>query len=206
MMASVCGIHAGRAADGSGQATFNPWVQGSTPWRPTRPDLHVYGFEVARAFGDKHRLFLRVFDGYCAGATEAVRRALDGPDAGAYGRLRAHVLAVADATASDACLRGCLLAKGTAELAAQDPAVAARARQTFGALEKLITSCITGAQRAGDIKPDADPARLAGLLLAVLRGIEALGKGGSSPASLRAIAETALAVLPVPQGGPADAS
>jgi hypothetical protein len=109
------------------------------------------------------------------------------------------VLAVADATASDACLRGCLLAKGTAELAAQDQAVAARAHQAFAAIEELIASCIAGAQRAGDIAPDADPARLAGLLLAVLRGIEALGKGGSSPASLRAIAETALAVLPVPR-------
>jgi hypothetical protein len=39
---------------------------------------------------------------------------------------------------------------------------------------------------------------LAGLLLAVLRGIEALGKGGSSPDSLRTIAETALALLPRP--------
>lgn len=38
----------------------------------------------------------------------------------------------------------------------------------------------------------------AGLLLAVLRGIEALGKGGSNPDSLRAIAETALALLPGP--------
>jgi AcrR family transcriptional regulator len=153
----------------------------------------VYG-----AFGDKHRLFLRVFDDYCATVTESVRRALEGPDDGACARLRAHVLAVADATASDAGLRGCLLAKGTAELAAQDPAVAARGRQAFASLEELITSCIAAAQRAGDIDPDADPARLAGLLLAVLRGIEALGKGGSSPASLRAIAETALAVLPVP--------
>jgi TetR/AcrR family transcriptional repressor of nem operon len=149
------------------------------------------------AFGDKHRLFLRVFDDYCTTVAEAVRRALDGPDDGAYERLRAHVLAVADATASDVCLRGCLLAKGTAELAAQDPAVAARARETFDALEGLITSCVAAAQRAGDIRPDADPARLAGLLLAVLRGIEALGKGGRSPASLRAIAETALAVLPM---------
>jgi hypothetical protein len=34
------------------------------------------------------------------------------------------------------------------------------------------------------------------LLLAVLRGIEALGKAGKSEASLRSIAETALAVLP----------
>jgi TetR/AcrR family transcriptional repressor of nem operon len=150
------------------------------------------------AFGDKHKLFLRVFDDYCTAVTEAVRQALDGPDAGAYGRLRAHVLAVADATASDACLRGCLLAKATAERASQDPDVAARGRQTFEALEELIASCVAAAQRAGDIKADADPARLAGLLLAVLRGIEALGKGGSSPASLRAIAETALAVLPQP--------
>jgi AcrR family transcriptional regulator len=150
------------------------------------------------AFGDKHRLFLRVFDDYCAAVTEAARRALDGPDAGAYGRLRAHVLAVAEATASDVCLRGCLLAKGTAELAEQDPAVAATARRTFAAIEELISSCIAGAQRAGDIKQDADPSRLAGLLLAVLRGIEALGKGGSSPDSLRAIAETALALLPLP--------
>jgi AcrR family transcriptional regulator len=150
------------------------------------------------AFGDKHRLFLRVFDDYCTAVTEKTCRALDGPDAGAYRRLRSHMLAVADATAADVCLRGCLLAKGTAELAAQDPAVAARGRQTFDALKELIASCVAGAQRAGDLKPDADPARLAGLLLAVLRGIEALGKGGSSPASLRAIAETALAVLPLP--------
>jgi TetR/AcrR family transcriptional regulator, transcriptional repressor for nem operon len=108
------------------------------------------------------------------------------------------VLAVANATASDVCRRGCLLAKGTAELSEHDPAVAATAHQTFAAIEELICSCIAGAQRAGDIKKEADPTRLAGLLLAVLRGIEALGKGGSSPDSLRAIAETALTLLPQP--------
>jgi AcrR family transcriptional regulator len=150
------------------------------------------------AFGDKHQLFLRTFDDHCAGLIEAVRRALDGPDAGACERLRAHVLAVANATASDVGLRGCLLAKGAAELAGQDAAVAETARRTFAAIEGLLASCIAGAQRAGDIKQDADPARLAGLLLAVLRGIEALGKGGSSPDSLRAIADTALALLPLP--------
>jgi len=151
------------------------------------------------AFGDKHQLFLRTFDDHCAGLVETVRRALDGPDARAHERLRTHVLAVADATASDVCLRGCLLAKGTAELSERDPAVAATARRTFAAIEELISSCIAGAQRAGDIEQDADPDRLAGLLLAVLRGIEALGKGGNSPDSLHAIAETALALLPLPQ-------
>jgi TetR/AcrR family transcriptional regulator, transcriptional repressor for nem operon len=150
------------------------------------------------AFGDKHQLFLRTFDDHSTVLVEAVRRALDGPDADACERLRAHVLAVANATASDVCRRGCLLAKGTAELSEHDPAVAVTARKTFAAIEELISSCIAGAQRAGDIRQDADPARLAGLLLAVLRGIEALGKGGSSPDSLRAIAETAMAVLPRP--------
>jgi AcrR family transcriptional regulator len=149
------------------------------------------------AFGDKHHLFLRTFEDHCAGLIEAVRRALDGPDDRAYERLRAHVLTVANATAADVCLRGCLLAKGTAELSGQDPAVAATARRTFEAIQELLTSCIAGAQRAGDIKQDADPAQLAALLLAVLRGIEALGKGGSSPDSLRAIADTALALLPL---------
>jgi TetR/AcrR family transcriptional repressor of nem operon len=148
------------------------------------------------AFGDKHQLFLRTFDDHCAGLVDAVRRALDGPDVAAYERLRAHVLKVAEATASDVCRRGCLLAKGTAELSEQDPAVAATARRTFASIEELLTACVAGAQRAGDIAPDADPARLAGLLLAVLRGIEALGKGGGSPDSLRAIGETALSVLP----------
>jgi AcrR family transcriptional regulator len=150
------------------------------------------------AFGDKHQMFLRVFDDYCVGVTEAVRRALDGPDAGAYERLRAHVLAVADATAADDQLRGCLLAKGTAELSSQDPAIVARSRKTLDDLAELIASCVAAAQRAGDISPEQDAARLGGLVLAVLRGIEALGKGGGSPASLRAIAETALAVLPRP--------
>jgi AcrR family transcriptional regulator len=149
------------------------------------------------AFGDKHHLFLRTFEDHCAGLIEAVRRGLDGPDDRAYERLRAHVLTVANATAADVCLRGCLLAKGTAELSGQDPAVAATARRTFEAIQELLTSCIAGAQRAGDIRQDADPARLAALILAVLRGIEALGKGGSSPDSLRAIADTALALLPL---------
>ncbi|MEU8984447.1 TetR/AcrR family transcriptional regulator [Streptomyces sp. NPDC048309] len=151
------------------------------------------------AFGDKHQLFLRTFGDHCAALVEAVRQALEGPDAGACERLRAHVMAVADATAADVCRRGCLLAKGTAELAEQDPAVAETSRKTFAAIGELLAACIAAAQRAGDIQQDADPARLAGLVLAVLRGIEALGKGGSSPDSLRATAETALALLPRPQ-------
>ncbi|MEV7096323.1 TetR/AcrR family transcriptional regulator [Amycolatopsis sp. NPDC051045] len=150
------------------------------------------------AFGDKHALFLRVFDDYCTEATEATRRALDGPDSGAYQRLRDHVVAIAEATAADQDRRGCLMAKSTAECAQHDGVLAARAQRAFRELEDQLTDCIAAAQRAGDLDDTHDPARLAGLLLAVNRGIEALGKGGATPAALHAIAETALALLPKP--------
>jgi TetR/AcrR family transcriptional repressor of nem operon len=150
------------------------------------------------AFGDKRQLYLRVFDGYCTEVTEATRRSLDGPDDGAYARLRAHVLAVADATGRDTEHRGCLLANGTAELAGQDPAVADRAHQTFVALEDALVECIQRAQRHGDIDPTADARRHGRLLLAVLRGIEALGKANTDKRSLRSIADAALDTLPRP--------
>jgi AcrR family transcriptional regulator len=150
------------------------------------------------AFGDKRQLYLRVFDRYCTEVTEATRRSLAGPDDGAYARLRAHLLAVADATGRDAGHLGCLLASGTAELAGQDPAVADRARRAFEDLEDALVECIQQAQRHGDIDPADDARRRGRLLLAVLRGIEALGKASINEQSLRSIAEAALDTLPRP--------
>jgi AcrR family transcriptional regulator len=148
------------------------------------------------AFGDKRQLYFRVFDRYCTEITDKTRRALCGPDEGAYARLRAYLLAVADATARDTGHLGCLLANGTAELAGQDPAVTDRARQTLEALEDALVACIQQAQRHGDIDPAADARRHGRLLLAVLRGIEALGKASTGEQSLRSIAETAIDTLP----------
>jgi TetR/AcrR family transcriptional repressor of nem operon len=150
------------------------------------------------AFGDKHALFLRVFDDYCTEAVEGTRRTLGGPDSGAYQRIREHLIAIAEVTAADRDRRGCLIAKSTAECAEHDEAIAARSQRAFRDLGDQLTACIAAAQRAGDIHAGHNPAHLASLLLAVNRGIEALGKGGSSPAELHTIAETALALLPKP--------
>ena len=148
------------------------------------------------AFGDKRQLYFRVFDRYCTEIAETTRRMLSGPDDGAYARLRAYLLAVADATARDTGRLGCLLANGTAELAGQDPAVTDRARRTFEALEDALVECIQQAQRHRDIDPAADARRHGKLLLAVLRGIEALGKASIDEQSLRSIAEAAIETLP----------
>jgi hypothetical protein len=105
---------------------------------------------------------------------------------------------VANATGDDTARRGCLLAKGTAELSGRDEAVAKRALQTIEELEGVLAACVKQAQDHGDIKASADPRQIAGLLLAVLRGIEALGKAGKSRASLTSIADAALEALPRP--------
>lgn len=148
------------------------------------------------AFGDKRSLFLRVFNDHGNDLLDAVREALEGPDSGAYERLEAHVLAVARATGNDTARRGCLVAKGTAELSVDEPAVAASALRTFDAIEGLLASCVEAAQRNRDIDPKADPRQLAGLLLAVLRGMEALGRAGKSKAALIDIADAAVGLLP----------
>src|SRR5262249_1838990 len=88
--------------------------------------------------------------------------------------------------------RGCLLAKATAELAAQDEAVAARALATFRAIEDQIVACIAGAQRHGDLDDRIDGRRRGRELLATLRGMEAPGKAGIDEAARMAIPRTAI--------------
>lgn len=153
------------------------------------------------AFGDKGKLFHRVFGDWCTAVVEvAEERLAGGPDAEALARLSGYVHLMAENTASDTERRGCLLAKGAAELAQHDPTVAGRSAETMTALLTLLRTEISAAQRHGDIDSAADPERLAALLLTVVRGIEAVGKAGLDPEALRKIADTALAVLPMPEG------
>lgn len=146
------------------------------------------------AFGDKHALYLRVFDDYIAGAVGGVQEALAGDDAGALERIRARLLANAAGAAANP--RGCLLARGTAELAARDADVAERSGRAHETMRAAYAGAVAAAQRAGDLAPSADPHALGDLLLAVDRGTEALGRGGLDEASLRALVETAVAGLP----------
>ncbi|MGW3114777.1 TetR/AcrR family transcriptional regulator [Streptomyces sp. NPDC001091] len=153
------------------------------------------------AFGDKSALFHRVFDDWCAAVVAVAEgRLAGGPDEEALTRLSAYVHLMAENSAADVERRGCLLAKGTSEMAQHDPTVAARSARTMTALLGLLRTEIEAAQRHGDIDRAADPGQLAGLLLAVVRGIEAVGKAGLTPETLRSIADTALALLPVPEG------
>jgi len=144
------------------------------------------------AFGDKQALFQRVLDGYCADAAAGLRERLSGPDSLSAARLRTLFDMMVAAGGSSGPPRACLLAKSTAELAATNADVAARAQQTFTAIADLLRAEVESAQAAGDIPADRDARRTAHHLLAVLRGMEALTEAGMDESVLRDVADAAL--------------
>lgn len=150
-----------------------------------------------KAFGDKHSMFLRSLESYCAEAFDGIRAELRNPDVSAYDRLVAHVRGSAAGVASDTDRRGCLLAKSAAELSSTDPVVAKLVKRTLDGWLRELTATISSAQADGDIPPGTDAKSMASLLLAVLRGMEALRKGGASPTTIKLAAEQAVALLAV---------
>jgi TetR/AcrR family transcriptional regulator, transcriptional repressor for nem operon len=150
-----------------------------------------------KAFGDKHSLFLRSLELYCAQMSEAVRADLHNPALGAYDRLVAHVRGLTSVMASDTERRGCLMAKSADELCPADPDVAKLVKRTLDGWLRELTATIAAAQADGDIPAATDAKALASLLLAVLRGMEGLRKGGVAASTVKAAAEQVITLMSV---------
>jgi TetR/AcrR family transcriptional repressor of nem operon len=149
------------------------------------------------AFGDKEKLFQRVFDDYCVAAAEGVAALLEGPEDQALDRARAWLRSPEAGTDR----RGCLLANGTAELAWASDAVATRSLATFETLLDSLRRLVEQAQRAGHVDPRADAEALGGLILATHRGLEALAKAGVASATRNRIATAAIDGIALPTAG-----
>jgi TetR/AcrR family transcriptional repressor of nem operon len=151
------------------------------------------------AFGDKHSLFLRTLDGYCEAALQAAREQLRGPVQGAYQRIADFVHALAALNTADTEHRGCLMAKSAAELAGTDDVVREKVGHTLDGIHAELARAIADAQREGTVTRgadgDTDPDELASMLLAVLRGMEALHKAGTRDGIVVDAAEQALRLL-----------
>jgi TetR/AcrR family transcriptional regulator, transcriptional repressor for nem operon len=147
------------------------------------------------AFGDKHALFLRALDGYCVDATDRVLAQLRQPDVPAYDRLVGHIRATVADIVADTDRRGCMMAKSSAELGAADADVDRVVIASFTKWQDAIAECVAEAQRDGTVSATADPEAVATMLLGMIRGFEALRKGGIEPARLTAAAEQAIAFV-----------
>lgn len=151
----------------------------------------IYG-----AFGDKHALFVRALGEYCDDVIGGAQVELLEGEGDAYERLTAFVRNLARTIVDDSDRRGCMMARSAAELGSVDEAVAARVGRAFTDLHSALTGCIAEAQRGGSLDPAADPASLASLVLAVVRGMEALRMGNAAPGVITQAAEQTIALLP----------
>ena len=150
------------------------------------------------AFTDKRTLFLRAMDDYTTALMDQALADLRDPEKSGRDRLVDHIRSITKRLTADTTGRGCLMAKSAAEMGATDKDVARRVRKWLDVYQRDIAEAIRVGQRDGDIDPDADPDELALLILALLRGAEALRKGGMPPRAIVAVAEQAIGLLPRP--------
>jgi TetR/AcrR family transcriptional repressor of nem operon len=126
-------------------------------------------------FGDKHSLFVEALDRYrrerLAQMTEALESA-PSVQAGIEALLRGTVKGLW----SDEGRRGCLLVNSIAELAASDPAVAARAAESFERTAALFRSVLERGVRSGELKQSLDVDATAHYLAGTLNGLRLLAK------------------------------
>lgn len=151
---------------------------------------------IYAAFGDKHGLFLRALDVYCTDMIGAFVVELTVPNLGGYDRLLHHIRSQAKRFATDKPRRGCLMAKSAAELAATDAEADAIIERSLAKWRRALTGCVQAGQAERAIGPDADPEALATAVLAFVRGLEALDKGGVRPAQIKAAAEAFISMIP----------
>ena len=147
------------------------------------------------AFGDKRSLFLRALDDYCAAAIDDIGAQLTRSDLSAYDRLAAHVRGMAANVAADTERRGCLMARSSAELGAADADVDRVVGRFLEGWRGRLAEVLREAARDGSVRANLDPEATATMLLATIRGFEALGKGGVSSALVTAAADATLALL-----------
>ncbi|OPF83843.1 TetR family transcriptional regulator [Streptomyces antioxidans] len=129
-------------------------------------------------FGSKEELYARAFHSYCDDAITNTAQILERSQPGLHGVL-AYVERIVEETIEDPARPGCMIAKATSELGSTTPAVRGEAHRTLRAMEDALATHLSQARDNGELRPDSgDPEDLATLVLALTRGIEALGAAG----------------------------
>jgi TetR/AcrR family transcriptional repressor of nem operon len=161
------------------------------------PDL-IEGTGLSRgslykAFGDKKRLLLAALDRYMAEGLQLTAAQLSQAGS-ARAAIRTSLLRHATQSSGGAGRRGCLIVAMATEQAAQDPEIAARAREMFARLQQLYAAAIARGQAAGE-SPQRDAQALARFLVCQIQGMRVLGKTGVTKAEMVAMVENTLRIL-----------
>ncbi len=144
--------------------------------------------------GGKHALFVKSLERYSRLVVPQKLGELETSGA-SVGEIRAYFDGLVRDLLTPEGRQGCLLVNTAIENAAEDDEVAAVVRGHLARLERCMTHALENAVRRGEVRGSLDAAGSAKLLVATCQGLMVVGKANPDEAVLRAIADSAFAVL-----------
>jgi TetR/AcrR family transcriptional repressor of nem operon len=177
------------------------WQQGyeGTPIHALCRAMSLQPGSVYAAFGSKRDLFVAALRRYTETVSaEAVAR-INGAPSGLQG-LREYFDHLVDAMVDGKRVRGCLITNSLVEFAARDPELAAMFQVHLARLQTSFAAALARARADGQLRPGIGP-ESAGMLVAVVQGMNVMAKGRPGRRALQDVVEATLAGLAAPSAG-----
>lgn len=148
---------------------------------------------VYAAFGSKRDLFVAALRSYAATVSAEATERINVAPSGVAG-LRDYFGHLVDAMVDGRRRWGCLITNSLVELAERDPELAGMVQQHLANLRTSFAGALARARAAGELRPGVGP-ESADLLVAVVQGMNVLAKTNPGRATLRSVADAAVAGL-----------
>jgi TetR/AcrR family transcriptional regulator, transcriptional repressor for nem operon len=174
------------------------WRQGydGTPIQALCRAMDLQPGSVYAAFGSKRDLFVAAVRRYIETVSaEAVDR-INGASSGLQG-LREYFAHLVDAMVEGKRVRGCLITNSLVEFAARDPELAGMFQVHLARLQTSFAAALARARADGELRPGAGP-ESAGMLVAVVQGMNVMAKSRPGRQALQDVVDATLAGLARP--------
>lgn len=174
------------------------WRQGydGTPVQALCRAMELQPGSVYAAFGSKRDLFVAAVRRYTETVSaEAVDRVNSAPS-GLQG-LREYFAYLVDAMVDGKRAWGCLVTNSLVEFAARDPELAGMFQLHLARLQTSFAAALARARADGELRPGAGP-EAAGMLVAVVQGMNVMAKSRPGRKALQDVVDAALAGLAAP--------
>jgi TetR/AcrR family transcriptional regulator, copper-responsive repressor len=139
------------------------------------------------AFGDKRTLYRKTLDSYIATAQAKLASIFDSAATFADGLTEFFKAALAWYVPEDGPPRGCYLIATAATECLLDESVKLRMQEAFDSFDAMLEQRVRRAQAAGELSPQAEPAVLASMVLAMNHSLALRARAGVARSALETL-------------------
>jgi TetR/AcrR family transcriptional repressor of nem operon len=178
------------------------WQQGydGTPVQALCRAMDLQPGSVYAAFGSKRDLFVAALRRYTETVSDEAVARINGAPSGLQG-LREYFDHLVDAMVDGKRARGCLITNSLVEFAARDPELAGMFQVHLARLQTSFAAALARARADGQLRPGIGP-ESAGMLVAVVQGMNVMAKGRPGRQALQDVADATLTGLAAPRSCP----